>query len=374
MIYLDNHATTVPDPRVINAMTPWFGRAANMGSPHAAGKEAREAVERARGFAAEMIGCGPREIIFTSGATESNNIVILGAPRTGRRRITCSTEHASVLRPLEAGRDAGWWDLTILDPGPSGHVEMDAVSKELDAGDVEMAAFMLANNETGAISPVSGIGTLCRKSGTLFHCDAVQGAGKIAIPGSGLLDTVSVSGHKIHGPQGIGALFIRRGSPKIRLSPSFYGGGQERNLRPGTVPVALAVGFGEACRLAVEDFNSGEAQRTVLLRTRLLTNLRGWIPDLRVNGPLKNRLPNNLNLVFPGIHSTDLVTALEGQIAVSAGSACSSMTLQPSRVLLATGVTPEDAACSIRFGIGRFTTELDIDRAVEIIVRAVARL
>jgi cysteine desulfurase len=264
--------------------------------------------------------------------------------------------------------------LTVLDPGPSGHVELDAVSRELAVGDIELAAFMLANNETGAISPVAGIGALCRARGALFHCDAAQGVGKTGLPGSGLLDTVSVSSHKIHGPQGIGALFVRRGSPKIRLNSSFHGGSQERKIRPGTVPVALAVGFGEACRLASLDFSSGGPRRLELLRNRLYRNLIDGVPGVRINGPLENRLPNNLNLVFPGIHSTDLVAALDGKVAVSAGSACSSMTLQPSRVLLASGMSPEDASCSIRFGLGRFTTELEIDRAAEVVVRAVSRL
>jgi cysteine desulfurase len=377
MIYLDNQATTPCDPRVLEAMWPWF--AANTGNPHsiehAAGRVAADAVAAARAQIAALIGAEPREIVFTSGATEANNLAIKGAarfagPSPRRRLITAATEHKCVLESLRDLAAEGF-DPVILPVTPDGAPNPDALSEAL-ATRTLLVSVMAANNETGFLADIAALSALAHKAGARFHSDLAQAAGKIPIDVNALgIDLASLSGHKLHGPPGIGALYVRH-RPRMRLAPLVSGGGQERGLRAGTVPTALAVGFGEACALARAALHD-EPARIAALRDRLLTGLRSCIPNLAVNGPLDRRLPGNLSVRFPGVLALDLIAACP-RLAVSTGSACTSAEVAPSHVLTALGVPQAEAATTLRLSIGRFTSPADIDNAVHILADAYAAL
>lgn len=374
-IYLDYQASTPCDPRVIEAMLPYFGE--RFGNPHSVhhrhGREAEAAVERARGQIAKLIGAEVREIVFTSGATEANNLAIKGAARFLKSRrphiISCVTEHKCVLecgRRLE--REGG--RVTWLPVGSDGLVDLDRLAAAMDEK-TALVSIMAVNNEIGVIQPVAEIGALCRDRGVLFHTDAAQAAGKIPIDVEAMkIDLLSISGHKMYGPMGIGALYVRR-RPRVRLEPLFDGGGQERGMRSGTLPGPLCVGLGTACEIA-QGGMTAEAARLTTLRDRLLEALTARLPGVQVNGAVDRRIPGNLNLGFAGIDSEALMQAMPG-LSVSTGSACTSASVEPSYVLRALGLSDAAARGSVRFGLGRPTTEGDIDAAVEMIVAAISR-
>ncbi|MGC8522804.1 MAG: cysteine desulfurase family protein [Acidibrevibacterium sp.] len=377
-IYLDNQATTPCDPRVVTAMLPYFSEA--FGNPHSAehalGREAEAAVERARAEVAALIGASLREIIFTSGATESNNLAIKGAARFAarmgspkRRVITVATEHKCV---LEATRDLAeeGFEPVFLPVSGDGRLDPAALGAALVTPTL-LVSVMAANNETGVLHDIAALAALARDCGALFHTDAAQAAGKIPLDVAAQgIDLLSISGHKLYGPKGIGALYVRH-RPRVRLAPLFSGGGQERGLRSGTLPAPLIVGFGEACRIARAEM-AAEGERLAALRDRLLARLSAAIPGIALNGSREHRLAGNLNLAFPGARAETLLADLP-DLCLSTGSACSSAAIEPSYVLRAMGVAPEIAAASLRIGIGRFTSAAEIDTAAEMLIAAHAR-
>ncbi|MGE5537257.1 MAG: cysteine desulfurase family protein [Gemmatimonas sp.] len=373
-IYLDHHATTPLDPRAYDAMKPWLTE--RFGNPHSEshmlGRAAADAVEAARAQVAALIGADPREIVFTSGATEANNLAIIGVARflkaTKRRVVTVATEHKCVLESARSLEDEGF-EVVTVGVRPDGLVDMQALDRAITS-DTAVVAVMAANNEIGTLQPLAEIAALARSRGALVHSDAAQAAGKVPLDVANV-DTMSISSHKMYGPMGIGALYIRR-RPRVRLKPLFHGGGQERGLRSGTLPVALCVGFGAACEIAREELPS-EAERVARLRDRLQARLASAIPGARVNGAAAPRLPGNLNIALPGIDALQLIAAVP-EVALSAGSACTSAEVAPSYVLMALGLDEPTARASLRFGIGRFNTEAEIDRAAALIVAAVKRL
>ncbi len=377
-VYLDHHSTTCTDPRVVEAMLPYFtthfGNAAS--ASHRFGWLAADAVDRAREQVARAIGAEPREIVFTSGATEANNLTIKGALaglRTkGDHVVTSATEHRAVLDPLRRlAREAGW-QLTILAPDSHGGVSEEAVAAALTDRTV-LVSIMAANNEVGTINPFGAIGQICRSKGILFHSDATQAIGKIPIDvEADGIDLLSLSAHKFHGPKGIGVLYVRRRGARFRLSPLFDGGGHERGMRSGTLPVPLIVGLGEAIEIAHNE-RTEEAQRVWKLREQLHSNILDQLDGVRLNGHPKNRLPGNLNLSFEGVEGEGLLMALP-DLAVSSGSACTSAEPEPSHVLRALGIEDSLARASLRFGLGRFNTLEEIDFAAEAVVDAVHRL
>jgi cysteine desulfurase len=377
MIYLDNQATTACDPRVLEVMWPWFAtKAANPHSvEHAAGRAAAEAVAAARAQVAALIGAEPREIVFTSGATEANNLAIKGAARFARRPnrtriITVATEHKCVLESVRDLASEGL-DPFILPATPDGAVNPDALQAALGTPTL-LVSVMAANNETGFLADLASLAAPAHAAGARFHSDLAQAAGKILLDVNALgIDLASLTAHKIYGPPGIGALYVRH-RPRMRLRPMLSGGGQERGLRPGTVPTALAVGFGEACHIARADLRDEQARITAL-RDRLLAGLRARIPGLAVNGSLERRLPGNLSLRFPGAQALDLIASCP-TLAVSTGSACTSADIAPSHVLTALGLTPAEAATTLRLSIGRFNSPADIDNAVHLLADAYAAL
>ncbi len=378
-IYLDNQATTPCDPRVLAAMLPWFTE--RFGNPHSAehamGREAEDAVEAARGQIAALIGAEPREIVLTSGATESNNIAIKGAARHAlahgdprRRVVTLATEHKCV---LEAVRDleAEGFEPVVLPVRADGHVAREALAGAL-ARPTLLVSIMAVNNETGVIQNVAGIAAMARRAGALFHTDAAQAVGKIALDVQALgIDLLSISGHKLYGPKGVGAMYVRR-RPRVHLAPLFSGGGQERGLRSGTLPTPLIVGLGEACRIAAAEM-AGDDARIAALRDRLLDRLRRFVPGIALNGDADARIAGNLNLTFPVVSALDLMRASPG-LCVSTGSACSSAAIEPSYVLRALGLSDAAAVRTLRIGIGRFTSAADIDAAAAILADAHAAL
>ncbi|HEX4111918.1 MAG TPA: aminotransferase class V-fold PLP-dependent enzyme [Stellaceae bacterium] len=372
-IYLDYQATTPTDPRVVTAMLPYFTeRFGNPGSAsHAFGREAETAVETARAQVAALIGAEPREIVFTSGATESNNLAIKGAAQFHRAQgrdhiVTVATEHKCVLEAAKAMERQGC-RVTFLGVDGNGLVDPAAVERAIDEH-TALVSVMAANNEIGTIPDLASIGAICRAAGILFHTDAAQAVGKISFNVNELnVDLASISGHKLYGPKGIGALYVRR-RPRARLLPLIDGGGQERGLRSGTLPTPLCVGLGAAAAIAQADMPR-EAIRLVYLRQRFLTGIRAAVAGIELNGDPERRLPGNLNLSFPGVNATDLMAACPG-VAVSSGSACSSAELEPSYVLRALGFSDERAAASIRIGLGRMTTEAEIDRAADLLAAA----
>ena len=376
-VYLDNHATTPCDPRVVAAMLPWFSE--KFGNPHslthAYGREAEHAVEQARAQLADLIGADPRELIFTSGATEANNMAVKGAARFHRQFgkdgvVTLATEHKCVLESAKALERDGF-RVTILPVGRDGLADLDALARAID-DKTAIVSVMAAHNEIGVIQPIKEIAALAHAKGVLFHTDAAQAVGKIALDVSDLgVDLMSISGHKFYGPKGIGALYLRR-RPRARIEPLFDGGGQERGMRSGTLPVPLIVGFGQTAALAKVEM-AGEAQRLLALRARLLNGLRGKVPDLVLNGDAERRLPGNLNLSFPSLKAIDLIAACPG-LALSTGSACTAAEVEPSYVLRALGLGDALAAASLRIGLGRFTTATEVDFAVDTLAAAVLRL
>jgi cysteine desulfurase len=367
-VYLDNQATTRCDPRVLAAMLPWFteeyGNAHS--AEHAMGATAEAAVAAARAQVAALLGADPREIVFTSGATESNNIAIKGAAQHARamgdprrRIVTVATEHSCVLESVLATAAEGF-EPVVLPVRPDGLLD-PAVLEAALAVPTLLVSVMAVNNETGVIQNLPAIAALAKRAGALLHTDAAQAVGKVPVDLAGWqVDLASVSGHKLYGPKGVGALFVRR-RPRVRLSPLFSGGGQERGLRSGTLPTPLIVGLGEACRLAGAEM-ADEAARLAALRAALLDRLRAAVPGLAVNGSLAARIPGNLNLTFPGATAQALMAAAP-DLCVSTGSACSSAELAPSHVLRAMGLGHDAAARSLRIGIGRFTSAADIDYA-----------
>jgi cysteine desulfurase len=373
-IYLDNHATTPLDPRVYDAMRPWLTE--RFGNPHSEnhlpGRAAAEAVEAARAQVAALIGADPREIVFTSGATEANNLAIIGAARflkgSKRRVVTLATEHKCVLESCLALQDEGY-EAVVLGVRENGLVDLDALARAVTP-ETALVSVMAANNEIGVLQPLKEIAAIVRSGGALFHTDAAQAAGKVPLDVEAI-DLMSLSGHKIYGPMGVGALYVRR-RPRVRLKPIFHGGGQERGLRSGTLPVSLCVGFGAACAIAREELGA-EAKRVGALRDRLEAKLMAAVPGARVSGAGAPRLPGNLNIALPGVEALDLIAAVP-EVALSTGSACTSAEVEPSYVLGAIGLDAATARAALRFGVGRFNTEADIDRAAALIASAAARL
>jgi cysteine desulfurase len=377
-IYLDHHATTPVAPEVVAAMLPWFSeRFGNpSGKAHALAREAHEAVENARSHLAALVGAEPEEIVFTSGATEADNLAIRGAARAaatrGRHVVTSVLEHAAVLEPCRTLEREGF-EVTRVEVGPEGIVAASAVAAALRP-DTVLVSLMAANNEIGTVQPMAEVGALCRERAVLFHSDAVQAVGRLAVrvPDWGL-DLMSLSAHKMYGPKGVGALYVRRGRrPPLRLQPQMEGGGQERGIRSGTLNVPAIVGFGEAARLAAEALLAGEPARLVALRERLLAGLREKIGGIEVNGALEPRLPGNLNVSIPGIEAETLLLSVGDSLAVSSGAACAEAGGKGSHVLRALGLPDERVYASLRFGLGRYNTEDEVDRAVSLLSDAVA--
>jgi len=371
MIYLDNHATTPCDPRVIEAMLPWFTtRFGNAGSvEHALGREAAEAVETARGHVARLIGAAATEIVFTSGATESNNLAIKGAARfaqsvgDGRRRIvTLATEHHAVLDCVTDLAGEGF-EPVILPVGRDGLLAPDVLAEALRLPTL-LVSIMAVNNEIGVIQDLPLLGALVKEAGAAFHVDAAQAAGRVPLDVSAArADLVSLSAHKMYGPKGIGALYVRR-RPRMRLLPLLSGGGQERGLRPGTLPVPMIVAMGEAARLALAE-GGADAERLGRQADRLLALLRAAVPGLTLNGHAERRVAGNLNLTFPQRAAVDILQASPG-LCLSTSSACTTSAdggVGPSHVLTAIGLSPAEARRSLRIGLGRFTSGQDVEAA-----------
>ena len=374
-IYLDNNATTPCDPRVAEAMWPYlteaYGNAASKN--HAYGWEAKDAVEHAREQVANLIGGDAKEIVFTSGATESDNLAIKGVARfyesKGKHIITCATEHKAILDSCHA-LEAEGWEVTYLGVDEDGLISLD----ELDAAfrdDTVLVSIMMANNEIGTVQPIAEIGKRCRARKVIFHCDAVQALGRIDFDVKELnLDIVSISAHKMYGPKGIGALWVRRGRPRVRIAPIIDGGGHERGMRSGTLAVHQIVGLGKAAELAKEELTNGGVARVQALRDKMWAALQERLDDIYLNGSWGHRLPNNLNVSFAYVEGEAMMMGIK-DIACSSGSACTSASLEPSYVLRALGVDVELAHTSIRFGFGRFTTPEEVDFAVDLIVEKV---
>ena len=376
-IYLDYAATCPVDQRVIDEMLPYFGQHfGNAASrTHAFGWAAEEAVEKARGEIAQLIGADGKEITWTSGATESNNLAIKGvaeyAAEKGKHIITAVTEHKAVLDACKYLERQGW-DVTYLAVGDDGRISLDAL-RDAMRDDTVLVSIMFANNETGVLQPVAEIGALCHERGILFHCDAVQAFGKVEIDVQAMnIDLMSISGHKVYGPKGVGALYVRRRRPRVRITPQIHGGGHERGNRSGTLNVPAIVGFGAAARIAREGM-ADEQARIFALREHLRTRLENEIPHSLVNGSLEHRLPGTLNVSFNYVEGESLLMGLKN-IAVSSGSACTSASLEPSYVLKAMGLDDELAHSSLRITIGRFTTKQEVDYVVDSIRDNVERL
>jgi cysteine desulfurase len=377
VIYLDNNATTRVDPRVLEAMLPWFCQ--DYGNPasrqHAFGRKAEEAVEAARGEVAALIGASPREIVFTSGATESDNLALKGVVWAHRHRgdhiITAVTEHRAVLDVARRLEHEGF-RVTYLPVDRYGQVSAAQVEESITERTI-LVSLMAANNEVGTLQPIEAIGAVCKRRGVLFHSDAVQAAGKVRLDVERMgLDLASLSAHKMYGPKGVGALYVRKQAPRVRVEPLIDGGGHERGLRSGTLNVPGIVGFGRACVLC-QDEMPGEAVRLTALRERLRQGIMDAVEGVTLNGHPAERLPGNLNLSFDWIKGEALLMGLRG-VAVSSGSACTSANPEPSYVLRALGVGEERAHGSLRFGIGRFNTAGEIEEVITEVVRVVGRL
>ncbi|CAN6482186.1 unnamed protein product [Victoria cruziana] len=375
-LYLDMQATSPVDPRVLDAMLPFF--TAHFGNPHSRthlyGWESDQAVERAREQVAALVGAHPKEIFFTSGATESNNISVKGVMRFYREKkrhvVTTQTEHKCVLDSCRHLQQEGF-EITYLPVGTDGLVDLDRL-RDAIRPDTGLVSIMAVNNEIGVVQPIAEIGRICREKGVPFHTDAAQALGKVPIDVERMnISLMSLSGHKVYGPKGVGALYLRR-RPRVRVEPQMNGGGQERGIRSGTVPTPLVVGFGEACSISVKEM-SYDSKRVEALQKRLLDGIRARLDGVVVNGSMDHRYAGNLNLSFAYVEGESLLMGLK-EVAVSSGSACTSASLEPSYVLRALGVEEDMAHTSIRFGIGRFTTEEEIDRAIELTVKQVEKL
>jgi cysteine desulfurase len=377
-VYLDHHATTPLDPRVLDAMMPYltheFGNASS--STHAYGWRAKEAVEKARGQVAALIGASAKEIIFTSGATESINLALQGAVRANtdapRRIVTTPIEHRATLDCCDYLRENGV-EIELVKVDGEGFVILDWLEAALEKPTL-LVSILHGNNEIGTLQDIAKIAQICHRRGALLHVDAAQSLGKVPINVRQLgIDMLSASAHKIYGPKGVGALFVKAGTPGVRLAPILHGGGQERGLRPGTLNVPGIVGFGQACALAREEMEE-DAARCARLRNLLWELLGKQVEGVRLNGPgWEKRLPNNLNISVEGVEGESLVMALR-DVAVSTGSACASAKREPSHVLRAIGLSPNLAHASLRFGLGRWTTEEEIRFAAERVVQEIQRL
>ncbi|MGF1829505.1 IscS subfamily cysteine desulfurase [Photobacterium angustum] len=376
-IYFDYSATCPVDPRVAEKMMQCLTMEGNFGNPasrsHRYGWQAEEAVDTAREHIADLVNADPREIVFTSGATESDNLAIKGAAhfysKKGKHVITCKTEHKAVLDPCRQLEREGF-EVTYLEPESNGLIDL-AKLRDAMREDTVLVSIMHVNNEIGVVQDIAAIGELCRENKTVFHVDAAQSAGKLPIDVQAMkVDIISFSAHKAYGPKGIGALYVRR-KPRIRLEAQMHGGGHERGFRSGTLPTHQIVGMGEAFRIAREEMDQ-DYQHALKLRDRLLMRLEG-IEEMSINGDLEQRVPHNLNISFAFVEGESLLMALK-DLAVSSGSACTSASLEPSYVLRALGLNDELAHSSIRFSFGRFTTEEEIDYAAAQIKGAVDKL
>ena len=377
-VYMDNHATTRVDSRVLDAMLPYFtekyGNAASRN--HSFGWEAEEAVDHSRNQIAALIGAKSKEIIFTSGATESDNLAIKGVVEfykdKGNHVVSCVTEHKAVLDSCRALERAGKATVTYLPVDKYGMVDPDAVRRAITDKTV-LITIMWANNEIGTIHPIAEIGKIAKEKGVIFHCDAVQAIGKVPVDVEKAgIDLASISAHKIYGPKGVGALYVRSKGPRVRLTPQMDGGGHERGMRSGTLNVTGIVGLGAACEIAGKEMPE-EARRLIELRSQLQAGLFERLDEIYVNGHPTERLPGNLNVSFAYVEGESLLMGIN-DIAVSSGSACTSATLEPSYVIRALGIDDELAHSSIRFGLGRFNTLEEVDYVTERVSKEVKRL
>ena len=376
-IYLDNQATTPLDPKVFSAMEPWFtekfGNASSRN--HTYGWEAEEAVEIARESVAATIGALPKEIIFTSGATEANNIALQGAAKSyqdqGRHIITVKTEHKAVMDVCQHLSKNGF-DITYLPVDKDGILDLNKFEDAI-RDDTILASVMHVNNEIGVIQPIKELGAICKNRGIIFHVDAAQSMGKLSINVDDMgIDLLSISAHKLYGPKGVGALYVRRKNPRVQLQPIMFGGGHECGIRSGTLPVPNIVGLGKACDIAANVMIE-ENLRISQLRDSLLRGIRAENLNASINGSMEHRVAGNLNMSFPGANNEAIIAAVP-DIAISSGSACTTSTMEPSHVLLALGMSKNEVYSSLRFGIGRFNTEEEIQIAVKSINNCMKRL
>jgi len=376
-IYMDNHATTPLDPRVLEAMMPYFterfGNAASRN--HSFGWQAEEAVEKGRKQIADLIGASPKEIVFTSGATESDNLAIKGGAEMyaerGNHIITAATEHKAVLDTCKKLEKHGF-RVTYLPVKGDGLIDLDMLREAITDKTI-LISIMRANNEIGVLQPIAEIGRMARERGVLFHTDAVQAVGKIPVNvEKDNIDLMSISGHKIYGPKGVGALYVRRKNPRVQLTAQMDGGGHERGMRSGTLNVPGIVGLGEACELCGKEM-AEESARLGALRDKLRHTLESALDEVYINGSMEHRLPNNLNMSFAYVEGESMLMGIK-DIAVSSGSACTSASLEPSYVLKALGVGDDLAHTSIRFGLGRFNTEEEVDYTAQRVIETVKRL
>ena len=376
-IYMDNHATTPVDPRVVEEMLPFFnekfGNAASRN--HSFGWAAEEAVEQARERIAKILGATAKEIIFTSGATESDNLAIKGVAEMykekGNHIVTAVTEHKAVLDTCKRLEKYGYW-VTYLPVQTDGLIDLDDLRHAIGDKTI-LVTIMAANNEIGVLQPIAEIGKICRERGVPFHSDAAQALGRVPLDvNQQSIDLASISGHKIYGPKGVGALYVRRKNPRVQVSAIMDGGGHERGMRSGTLNVPGIVGLGKACAIASEEM-AIEAPQLAKLRNRLRDKIMGRLDDVYINGSMDHRLPGNLNMSFAYVEGESLLMGIN-DVAVSSGSACTSAALEPSYVLKALGTNDDLAHSSIRFGIGRFNTEAEIDYVADRVVETVTRL
>jgi cysteine desulfurase len=376
-IYMDNHATTPVDPRVLDAMMPYFttefGNSASRN--HAFGWSAEEAVEKARKQIASLIGANAREIIFTSGATESNNLAIKGVAQMyaerGNHIITAATEHKAVLDTTKHLEKEGC-RITYLPVLANGLVDLDMLREAITDKTI-LVSIMYANNEIGVLQPIAEIGKICKERGVLFHTDATQAVGKVPVNViTDNIDLMSISGHKMYGPKGVGALYVRRKNPRVQLTAQIDGGGHERGMRSGTLNVPGIAGLGKACEICQQEMVE-ESKRHAFLRDKLKEKFLAELDEVYINGTMEHRLPNNLNISFAYVEGESLLMGIN-DIAVSSGSACTSATLEPSYVLKALGAGDDIAHSSIRFGIGRFNTEADVDYVAAKVIQIVKKL
>lgn len=376
-IYLDNHATTPMDPRVLEAMLPYFsdqfGNAASRN--HAFGWAAEEAVEKSRKQIADLIGANSKEIVFTSGATESNNLALKGVAEMyaerGNHIITAATEHKAVLDTTKKLEKAGY-RITYLPVQQNGLIDLDMLREAITDKTI-LVSIMYANNEIGVIQPISQIGKICKERGVLFHTDATQAVGKVPVNViADHIDLMSITAHKMYGPKGVGALYVRRKSPRVQLTAQMDGGGHERGMRSGTLNVPGIVGLGKACEICKQEMPE-ESRRLSFLRDKLKDRLLAELDETFINGTMESRLPHNLNISFAYVEGESLLMGIN-DVAVSSGSACTSATLEPSYVLKALGAGDDIAHSSIRFGLGRFNTEEEVDYVAEKVISVVKKL
>ena len=375
-VYLDNHATTQTDPRVVEAMLPYFNK--SFGNPHSGshyyGWEAADAVELARGQVADSIGASPEEIYFTSGATEANNIALKGATRFYREKknhiITCVTEHPCILDSAHDLASEGT-RVTFLEVGSDGLIDLDNL-KDAITDDTLLVSIMTVQNEIGTVQPIAEIGELCHQHEVLLHTDAAQALGKMSLDVKAMnVDLMSITGHKVYGPMGCGALYLTK-KPRVKIKPLFSGGGQEKSIRPGTLPAPLCVGFGKTCELAAIEVE-GEAKHLRQMRDELLATLNNNLFGVHVNGGMKQRIPGNLNISVEGVDAESLMVSLP-DLAVSSGSACTSALAKASYVLDAIGLTTDLAESSLRIGLGRFTLQEEVNYAANRLVEEIRNI